>query len=44
MNIDVIKNIISIQEAEDKFNYYTNNLESVYKNSNLIVKEEFDIE
>ena len=44
VNIDVIKNIISIQEAEDKFNYYTNNLESVYKNSNLIVKEEFDIE
>ena len=44
VNIDVIKNIISIQEAEDKFNYYTNNLEGVYKNSNLIVKEEFDIE
>ncbi|WP_300367375.1 helicase-related protein [Brachyspira sp.] len=39
--INNIQNIISFDEVNEKFNYSNNDLEKIYKDSYLIVKEEF---
>ena len=41
-NINNLENIVPYDEVNEKFNYSANNLESIYKDSYLIVKEEFN--
>ena len=41
-SIKSLQNIISFDEVNEKFNYSNNDLENIYKNSYLIVKEEFN--
>ena len=41
-SIKSLQNIISFDEVNEKFNYSNNDLENMYKNSYLIVKEEFN--
>ena len=40
-SVKILQNIISLDEVNEKFNYSSNDLQSIYKDSYLIVKEEF---
>ncbi|MDO7020070.1 helicase-related protein [Brachyspira innocens] len=40
-SVKILQNIISLNEVNEKFNYSSNNLQSIYEDSYLIVKEEF---
>lgn len=40
-SVKILQNIISLDEVNEKFNYSSNNLQSIYEDSYLIVKEEF---